>query len=511
MSNPNSYTWHSLELRAAEYYAGIRKPKAEWKTLEDLSPQLAEFEHYVTARDYDKAVQLLDLIDADYLYQWGYYTHVIKLREKLLKKLQYLSFSANNLRRLGNAYYEVGRREEAIKYYQQALYIAQESRDRLEECSSFGKLGVAYYDLGNIEKAKEYLEMAVNIAREMQNRRTIGIQLGRLGMVYRNVGQLSLALDCYEESVPIMREVKDYRYQVNHCGGLGLVYYQMGQMERAFSLFQEGLSIARKINFRWGESICYGYLGLTYQALGELDEAINCFQKALDIAREIGHRQRQSVWLGTLGYAFYTLGQVQQAFQCYEESLLIIREVHDIRIESYQLLGLCRIRLGVGELQEAYQLGKTVLGFDVPETDYQVALILGIVCLHSSIPQAQAIFTDAIIRCQSRLKNMSRLYKPCYVLAAAHVGQAVCDPRWLNPSERVDLLTPALAEYRYALDITAAPGVVRDALHDLELIRAAAIEGLEPVFALLEQAIAGWQPLSDDALPSPTNLQEDNV
>jgi hypothetical protein len=51
---------------------------------------------------------------------------------------------------------------------------------------------------------------------------------------------------------------------------------------------------------------------------------------------------------------------------------------------------------------------------------------------------------------------------------------------------RTDLLTPALAEYRRALEICAAPGVVQDALRDLELIRKASVEGLEPVFDLLQ-------------------------
>ena len=42
-----------------------------------------------------------------------------------------------------------------------------------------------------------------------------------------------------------------------------------------------------------------------------------------------------------------------------------------------------------------------------------------------------------------------------------------------------------LTEYRRALETCDAPGVVADALRDLELIQAAGIEGLEPVFELL--------------------------
>jgi hypothetical protein len=48
------------------------------------------------------------------------------------------------------------------------------------------------------------------------------------------------------------------------------------------------------------------------------------------------------------------------------------------------------------------------------------------------------------------------------------------------------LLAPALAEYRQALENCAALGVVHDAVHDLEMIRAAGVAGLEPAFELLE-------------------------
>ncbi len=86
------------------------------------------------------------------------------------------------------------------------------------------------------------------------------------------------------------------------------------------------------------------------------------------------------------------------------------------------------------------------------------------------------------------LDKTPNLYELRYTLAAALVGQAVCDSRWAEESERAELLAPALAEYRRALENCAAPGVVEDALRDLELIRAAGIKGLEPVFELLESA-----------------------
>jgi hypothetical protein len=80
-------------------------------------------------------------------------------------------------------------------------------------------------------------------------------------------------------------------------------------------------------------------------------------------------------------------------------------------------------------------------------------------------------------------------YEPRYALAAALVGQAVCDSCWPEEEKRAKLLAPSLMEYRRALEITTATGVVQDALHDLEMIRIVGIKGLEPAFELLESAL----------------------
>ena len=76
-----------------------------------------------------------------------------------------------------------------------------------------------------------------------------------------------------------------------------------------------------------------------------------------------------------------------------------------------------------------------------------------------------------------------------YTLAIALTGQAVCDPNGEDENLRSRLLAPALAEYQRALDTCSAKGIVQDAIRDLELVRAAGIEGLKPVSALLEGVI----------------------
>ena len=125
----------------------------------------------------------------------------------------------------------------------------------------------------------------------------------------------------------------------------------------------------------------------------------------------------------------------------------------------------------------------------MPETAYQAALVLGIVLRHQGDPDTGETFAGAVAHCRDMLEKTAELYEARYALAAALAGSAVCDPGWAEESQRAELLAPALAEYRRALDNCDAPGVVRDALRTLELIRSAGVPGLEPAFELLQSAL----------------------
>ena len=76
-----------LHARAADFYAQLKKPKDEWKTIQDLQPHLDEFDQRVKARQYHRAARLLNTIDFNYLQLWGHSKLVIELREGLIDKL----------------------------------------------------------------------------------------------------------------------------------------------------------------------------------------------------------------------------------------------------------------------------------------------------------------------------------------------------------------------------------------------------------------------------------------
>ncbi len=490
MSSPNSYSWRSLELRAAEYYTHIRKPESEWKTITDLAPQLAEFEHRICAADYDSAGLLLKAIGAGYLLVWGHYARLAELCERLLMNLpEDHPGKGALLGDLGSAYYEMGQFQKAIGYCVRAVKIATEQGDAAQQHRYMGVLGRVYSNLGQHERAIDLYQRAATLARKLGDYRNVGTYLGRLSVAYRRSGQVRQAITLYEEALPLLREGGNRTEYERHLGDLGSAYRDLGQFGKAIHYHQETLAIARAIGYRRDEGVWLNSLGLDYYGRGRWQQAIDFYQQARAILSEIGDQRNHCVCLHRLGVAYWALGEVEQAIDYCTEALSLAETM------AYQPgafdchVSLSRMLLSRRQLSAASQHSDAATNLYVPKTYYLAPLACGMVRLYQGNTSAEQAFTDAVRLCQEAIGRTADLYQPHYALALALVGQAVCDSHWIDLAQRTDLLASALTEYRCALDITAAVGVVNDALRDLELIRAAGIEGLEPVFGLLEGAL----------------------
>ncbi len=484
-----AYTRRSSELRAAEYYAHTRKPESDWKTIADLAPQLAEFEHRVKAKDYDQAARMLEAIDLDYLSLWGHYTRLAGMREKLLDHLILPHLCATNLGNLGSLYRHLGRPDDAIRMGEAALDIARSIADPEEESVRLLDIGLIYRELGQLEQAMEYYQKALLVARQIDQRVRESVILSAMGSVYRTWRQIGQAIVYFKEALKIAQDIGYQRGEGVTLGQLGLTYSTIGQFAQAIEGYRQASKIALKFGDRRNESIWLGHLGRANYAFGHYEDARQNCEEALLISREIGHRRTEVIWLNTLGSICCATNQTDRAIHYYEEALAIAQEIRYRDGESYQWLGLTKSLLTVRRITDAFECCSKALAIDTFDTRDVTRSLLGVVLLHQNDPNASDAFAQAIAHSRTLLDQSPGLYLPQYVLALALVGQTVCDIRWSDPGQRLTLLIPTLAEYQRALDITAAVGVVNDAIRDLELIRAAGIGGLEPVFDLLEGAL----------------------
>lgn len=471
MSESQLYSRRNLELRAAEFYVSIRKPESTWRSLKDLEPQLNEIVHRIQAGDYNAVARVLEYIDYRYLYLWGHYRRLSAMRKCLIDNLT-------------------------------------DQEARIVNLIGFGRV---LRVLGQTEQAIEYLELAVTLAREDDNPHSECEALYQLGFARRNLGQIQRAVQCFESSLRLAYTLGDTTLEITRAGSLIWFYLAFGQFELASTVAEKTLATAQRNNDYWEESVNLTRLGHIYYAYDQPERAINSYSQALRIARETDMRINEAVNLGYLGQSYQNLGRWEEALENHRQGLKIARGIGDLWNESYQLLQLGKTMLRIGEPAQAKDYCTQALQMGFPETDYQAALMLGIVFLHlKCFSLAEEAVTESIARCKLKLKEASMLYMPSYALATALTCQIILDPRWTDTAKRADLLAPTLTEFERALEITAAPGVVHDALRDLELIRNAGVEGLEPVFALLERALNDNAPVIKDGLGL-TTVQNGNT
>lgn len=256
---------------AANYFRHARMPVANWKKLDNLAAQLAEFDLWYAAGDFDLAADLLTDIDFDYLLLWGHYRLVVELHSQLRDKIRDKYLRMSNLNGLGFSNHSMGKLKEAINFYQQGLEIAHDA-DRQAEGALLGNLGSVYANLGNVHKAIEYYEKALAIAQEISDHRNEGVWLGSLGSRYSDLGNTSKALEFYNLALVIRRKIGDRKGEAIDIENIGYTFLSLGDYEKTKVHIIEAIQIADEISFqpmqqygRWRLAQAYllqSYLGI---------------------------------------------------------------------------------------------------------------------------------------------------------------------------------------------------------------------------------------------------------
>jgi tetratricopeptide (TPR) repeat protein len=415
-----------LLARAADYFAETRTPRDSWKTLDDLAPQLTEFELRFVNRDYDTAAALVDQIDADALSKWGYDGQVVELRERLRGRLHDDYFRMTNEGSLAGSYLTLGQTHLAIEYYEQALTIARETGDRNGEGTWLSGLGQCYIALGQTKRAITYFEQALTIARETGDPYREGACLSGLGQCYADLGQTKPAITYFEQALTIARETGDRNGEGIRLGGLGSRYAELGQTKRAITHFEQALTVARETGDRNGEGTWLGSLGNTYADLGQTKRAIEHYQQALTIARDSKYTYLQGAALICLADLYRETDEGELAATNYQEALALAEKSQNAQLLSEGRLGRSILRLYQGDNAEA--LDDAIFATTAAEKTLlpQVQLVLGICYIRlGDLDQSQAALQAAVSLAEFEGTGSTGRLGTAYVQGATLAGLAV--------------------------------------------------------------------------------------
>jgi DNA-binding SARP family transcriptional activator len=210
------------------------------------------------------------------------------------------------LNRLGSAYHELRRAEEAAECRREALRIRREIGDREGEGATLNNLGTSYLALRQFSDAVLCFEQALAIAREVGDRLGETIATDNLGEAYQQLMEPAKALACHRHSLAVARDAQDKPGEGNALTNLAKTHLMLGESELAHQRYQEALIVRRESGDRNGEAKTLAELGSFYQHCGDQRAARRCWQDALILLDELGHpdadRIRRALGRGEEGH-----------------------------------------------------------------------------------------------------------------------------------------------------------------------------------------------------------------
>ncbi len=275
-----AFTLAGLQARAADYYTQIRTPRESWRTLDDVQPQLAEFELRCDTGDYDTAATVLDDIDFDYLRVWGHYRTLIDLHGRIHGRIIDPALNAAHLSSLGLCRSMLGEYERAIDLHTQALAIARDIGDRRGEGARLGNLGNCRSMLGEYERAIDLCTQALAIARDIGDHYGEANALDYLGRVWLASGEARRAVTLLEQAVSTADITGDIEPAVEARSWLARARLQLGDPAAALTAAAAG----RELPYPAGEPAIRLLEGLALLGLHRREESVRAFSGALAAA-----------------------------------------------------------------------------------------------------------------------------------------------------------------------------------------------------------------------------------
>jgi tetratricopeptide (TPR) repeat protein len=194
---------------------------------------------------------------------------------------------------MGMALGQVGRVQEAITEYDQALRIEPDYAD------AHSNLGTALTQVGRVQEAKEHLEASLRL---VPNNPTMYYNMG---IALAQLGRLQEAIEQYEQALRIKPD-----YAEAH-DNLGVALQQAGKPTEAIAHWEQALRI------KPDSAGTHNNLAVTLARLGRLQEALGHWEQALRLAPDYAEAHYN------LGIALAHAGESEQAMEHWRQALRI--------------------------------------------------------------------------------------------------------------------------------------------------------------------------------------------
>ena len=240
----------------------------------------------------DDTSRVLIMADLCYFYRYSNIDSSIIYGENALALAQSIRFprgQADALDKLGLSLREKGDLPKSLKLQFQALKIAKDNNYISETANCLRRIGHIYFDIKDYSKATSYSLQALEIDSLIRDDRGIAIENMDLGTIYLQLNKPDSALYYVQHSFEKINLIEDLSVEVFRV--LGNIQALKGDPLSASDYFAKGIQSGLKINDYRTISFIYANMASMFKQINKPDSAIYYAKKGVEYGQIISYRK----------------------------------------------------------------------------------------------------------------------------------------------------------------------------------------------------------------------------
>jgi CHAT domain-containing protein/Flp pilus assembly protein TadD len=255
---------------------------------------------------------------------------------------------------IGAAYDLLQNKDEAVRWYKEALQVASDAGDRRGVAKTQTAIGLVLFNLpGRQQEACHYLELALPVWQELRDSVNVATVLLRLGLQDYSLGKFDEAMSRFEQAAPLADESGDRDLLAEIRNSMGNVYGDRGESREALAAYETARQLATEVNNDGARAVSLTGIGKLLRRRGEPGKALDNLLEAREINHRLANAGDEGRVLLHLGGVYLDLGQTDKAREEYQEAIGAFQVAKDGRWIANAFLSLGNAERAADRTQEA--------------------------------------------------------------------------------------------------------------------------------------------------------------
>ncbi len=248
---------------------------------------------------------------------------------------------------LGDTFQRLGDKESSLKYYFDYARLSEKRNDKKNLVCAYVGIGWIYHLQAEYAKAFDFYNKALSLSRESKNKLCEADVLRKLAVWYMDKNDNDKALELLTKSSEINRERQNiYKHKYNlACDyfNLGLLFTNKDDYVTAKSFYDKSFNLFTKLKLKYELSDYYSNIGEIYSFQKEYQKALDSYMKGLDIDLAWGHKLNIAADFNMIGELYMEMNNLPKAKEFFDQAISVFQSINarfELANSYYDLAGL---------------------------------------------------------------------------------------------------------------------------------------------------------------------------